>query len=248
MNVVYVLWLREMRRYVRSPGHVVASLGQPLIFLFILGIGFGPAFQKSGNGNYFEFVAPGVIGMIILFTSVLSGVPLILDREFGSLKVTLVAPVPRHRILIGRLLGGATIAMLQGLIVVGISVLAGLRPVKMAALPIAFLFMSLIASLFTAFGIAVGSVLVDVQSFPLIMNFLVMPAFFFSGALFPLSNLPKLLTYVTDLDPLSYGVDGLRTTLIGISHFGLAVDLVIVSTTTCASIGVASFCFSRIQS
>ena len=247
MNVVYALWLREMRRYLRSPGHVLASLGQPLVFLFVLGIGFGPIFARSGNGDYLQFVAPGVIGMIILFTSVLSGVPLMLDREFGSLKETLVAPVPRSSILLGRMLGGGTIAILQGLIVAVISAIAGLRPVSIAALPLALLFMVFIASMFTALGMAAGSVLVDVQSFPLIMNFVVMPVFLFSGALFPLTDLPKLLGYVTGLDPLAYGVDGLRVALIGVSHFGISTDLAVVAIVSGVLFAVATYLFSRIE-
>src|SRR5437879_399353 len=125
MAAIYVLWLREIKRYLRSRAQIVASLGQPLLYLLVLGFGFGPIFLQSGEGSYLQFVAPGVIGMTLLFTSVFSGIGLLWDRQFGFLKETLVAPVPRLAIMIGRTLGGATVAMLQGTIVVVICLLAG---------------------------------------------------------------------------------------------------------------------------
>src|SRR5580693_2395319 len=134
MTTLYMLWLRQLKRYVRSKPRIVASLGQPLLFLVGLGFGFGPVFQKAGQGNYIQFLSPGIIGMSILFTSIFSGIELIFDRQFGFLKEMLVAPVPRLLIMIGRTLGGATVAMIQGLIVVVICVIAGFRPV-LSSLP-----------------------------------------------------------------------------------------------------------------
>src|ERR1700681_1113916 len=127
MSAIYILWLRQLKRYVRSRPRIVASLGQPLLFLLGLGFGFGPIFQRAGQGNYIQFLAPGVIGMTVLFTSIFSGIELIWDRQFGFLKETLVAPVPRFTIMIGRTLGGATVAILQGMIVVVITLIAGFR-------------------------------------------------------------------------------------------------------------------------
>lgn len=247
MQAIYILWLRELKRYVRSRAQIVASLGQPLLYLLALGFGLGPIFQKSGNGSYLQFVAPGVIGMAVLFTSIFSGIALLWDRQFGFLKETLVAPVPRLTIMLGRTLGGATVAMLQGTLVVIVCLIAGFRPANLAALPTALLFMAFIAVLFAALGTAIGSVLVDMQGFQLIMNFLVMPIFFLSGALFPLSNLPKALSIVTSVDPLSYGIDGLRAALIGISHFGVATDLTVLAIISAALMLLGSYLFSRIQ-
>src|ERR1700691_5570894 len=127
MTAIYVLWLRQLKRYVRSRPRIIASLGQPLLFLLAFGFGFGPIFQRAGQGNYIQFLAPGVIGMTVLFTSIFSGIELIWDRQFGFLKETLVAPVPRILIMIGRTLGGATVAMIQGMIVVAICFAAGFR-------------------------------------------------------------------------------------------------------------------------
>jgi ABC-2 type transport system permease protein len=185
--------------------------------------------------------------MTVLFSSVFSGIALLWDRQFGFLKETLVAPVPRIQVMIGKTLGGATVAMLQGLLVVIVCVIAGFRSVSLAAIPAAFLFMALIAFLFAALGTAIGSVLQDMQGFQLIMNFLVMPIFFLSGALFPLSNLPKALDLITRIDPLSYGVDGLRATLLGISHFGLAVDAAVLCLVTAVLLAIGSRLFSKIQ-
>jgi ABC-2 type transport system permease protein len=247
MNAVYILWLRAVKRYLRSTPRIIASLGQPLLFLIALGFGFGPIFQRAGQGNYMQFLAPGVIAMTILFTAVFSGIELIWDRQFGFLKETLVAPVPRIMIMIGRTLGGATVSLIQGAIVVVICFGAGFRVTNFQALPVAIVVMVLIAIMFTALGTAIASVLSDFQGFQLIMNFLVMPIFFLSGALFPLMNLPKAMSVVASLDPLSYGVDGLRGALIGNPFFGLSLDLVVLSIITAALLGAGGYLFSRIQ-
>jgi len=247
MSTIYILWLREMKRYVRSRAQIVASLGQPMLYLLALGFGLGPVFQRSGQGSYLQFVAPGVVGMSILFMSIFSGIGLLWDRQFGFLKETLVAPVPRLHVMLGKALGGATVAVIQGSIVFVVCLIAGFRPVNISSLPIAFLFMALIATMFTSLGTAIGSVLVDMQGFQLVMNFLVMPIFFLSGALFPLVNLPKALAIVTRLDPMTYGVDGLRAALIGISHFGIATDIVVICAITAVFMGLGTYFFSRIQ-
>ncbi len=178
MSAIYILWLRQLKRYIRSRSRIVGSLGQPLLFLLALGYGIGPIFQRAGQGNYLEFLAPGVIGMSIIFSSIFSGMEIIWDRQFGFLKETLVAPVSRLNIMIGRTLGGATIATLQGIIVFAITLIAGFRPFHWGLVFPAILVMFLVALLFTAFGTAIASRLEDMQGFQLIMNFMVMPLFF----------------------------------------------------------------------
>jgi ABC-2 type transport system permease protein len=247
MSAIYILWLRQLKRYVRSKPRIIASLGQPLLFLLALGFGFGPIFQRAGQGNYIQFLAPGVIGMTVLFTSIFSGIELIWDRQFGFLKETLVAPVPRILIMIGRTIGGATVAMIQGLIVVAICLASGFRVTNWSSVPMAILFMLLISVMFTALGTAIASVLSDFQGFQLVMNFLVMPIFFLSGALFPLAGLPKAMAIIADLDPLSYGVDGLRGSLVGIGHFGASLDVLVLSLVTAALLSAGTYLFSRIQ-
>jgi ABC-2 type transport system permease protein len=247
MSAIYILWLRELRRYVRSRSQVVASLGQPLLYLVALGFGLGPVFQKAGQGSYVQFVAPGVIAMTVLFSSVFSGIGLLWDRQFGFLKETLVAPVPRIHIMLGRTLGAATVAVIQGLLVMAVCLIAGLRIVNLATLPLALLFMGLIACVFAALGTAIGSALENMQGFQLVMNFLVLPIFFLSGALYPLNNLPKIFSVVTSLDPLAYGVDALRTTLIGISHFGLVTDVIVLGAVATVLLIIGSWLFSKVQ-
>src|SRR5499427_1104159 len=140
MSAIYILWLRGIKRYIRSKPRIVASLGQPLLFLVALGFGFGPIFQRAGQGDYIQFLAPGVISMTILFTAVFNGIELIWDRQFGFLKETLVAPVSRLTIMMGRTLGGATVALIQGLVVTVACIVVGFRP-EWSSAPQAFTFM-----------------------------------------------------------------------------------------------------------
>jgi len=241
------MWLRELRRYTRSRAQIVASLGQPLLYLLALGFGMGPVFQKAGQGNYVQFVAPGVIAMTVLFSSVFSGIGLLFDRQFGFLKETLVAPVPRFQVMLGRTLGASTVAVIQGTLVMIVCFLAGFRVVSWTLFPFAFLFMGLIACLFAALGTAIGSGLENMQGFQLIMNFLVMPMFFLSGALYPIDNLPKVFSMIVRLDPLSYGVDALRTILISRSFYGLTLDLAVLSIVAFVFVLIGTKMFSRIQ-
>jgi ABC-2 type transport system permease protein len=215
--------------------------------LLVLGFGLGPVFARAGNGSYIQFVAPGVIGMSVLFTSVFSGIGLLWDRQFGFLKETLVAPVPRVTVMIGKTLGGATVATIQGLIVLVICLLAGFRPVNWLTIPLAILFMILTAVVFAGLGVAIGSRLQDIQGMQLIMNFVVLPIYFLSGALFPLSGLPTALSVITKIDPLSYGIDALRLLLIGTSEFTLLVSLIVLCGTALLFVGLGSYSFSKIQ-
>jgi ABC-2 type transport system permease protein len=176
-----------------------------------------------------------------------SGIELIWDRQFGFLKETLVAPVSRLSIMIGRTLGGATTALIQGVIVMAVCTIAGFRVQNPALLPVALLFMALIATTFTALGTGIASLLTDFQGFQLVMNLLVMPAFFLSGALFPLGEAPAPIRIIASIDPLSFGVDGLRTALTGVAHFGIATDLGVLAIFTTLFLGVGGYLFSRIQ-
>ena len=247
MSAIYILWLREIKRYTRSRAQIVASLGQPLLYLLALGFGLGPIFQKAGQGSYLQFVAPGVIGMSVLFTSIFSGIGLLWDRQFGFLKETLVAPVPRLHIMIGRTLGGATIAIFQGLLVIVICLVVGFRSTSLSTIPLGVLFMVLISLVFAALGTIIGSRLQNMQGFQLIMNFLVMPIYFLSGALYPLNNLPGGLAVATRVDPLTYGIDGLRGAFIGVSHFSAATDAAVLGVVAAAFMALGAQSFAKIQ-
>ncbi len=247
MKVVYILWLRQLKKYVRSRSRIIGSLGQPVLFLIAFGFGFGPVFQRAGQGNYINFLAPGIILMSVLFTAIFSGIDLIWDRQFGFLKETMVAPVSRFEIMLGKTAGGATVAMIQGIVVFLLTLIIGFRPHNIAMLPTAFLFLVLVALLFTSLGTVIASTLEDMQGFQLIMNFLVMPIFFLSGALFPLNGLPSALALVTRIDPLAYGIDGLRGALIGQNIFSLTTDLSILLVITLVLLLLGSYLFERIQ-
>jgi len=247
MKTIYIMWLRELKRYFRSKSRMLGSLGQPLLFLLALGYGLGSVFQAAGQGNYFQFLVPGIVGMSIIFTAIFSGIQLIWDRQFGFLKETLVAPVSRLNIMIGRTLGGATVATLQGIVVFILAMLFGFRPDNWFLVPVAIVFMLLVALLFTALGTGIASLLEDMQGFQLIMNFLVMPLFFLSGALFPLNNLPPILAGLTTIDPLSYGIDSFRALLVNTTHFGLGLDLTVLVVVTIVFLGVGSYLFSKIE-
>jgi ABC-2 type transport system permease protein len=247
MGAVYIMWLRELKRYFRSRAQILVSLGQPALYLLALGYGFGPIFAKAGAGSYLQFIAPGVMGMTVLFSSIFSGMAMLWDRQFGFLRETLVAPVPRLHIVLGRTLGGATVAMIQGVLILVVCLIAGFRPHLWAALPASFIFLAMIAIVFAALGASIGSVIQDMQGFQFLMNFLVMPIFFLSGALYPLKNLPRVLDWITHADPLSYGIDGLRGILIGSWQFNFSMDLAILLGIAAVLLCVSAWLFSRIE-
>jgi len=247
MATIYILWLRQIKRYFRSKARLIGSLGQPILFLVALGFGFGPVFKKAGGGNYIQFLAPGIIAMSILFTAIFAGMEIIWDKQFGFLKETLVAPVSRFNIMIGRTLGGATVALVQGILVFFISLFVGFSPQNFALMPLALVYMFLIAVFFTALGTAIASILDDMQGFHLIMSFLVMPTFFLSGAIFPLEGLPRAIDIIAKINPLSYGVDGIRGALIGNAHFGFTIDFVVLFVGVIVLLSLGSWLFSRIE-
>ncbi|MDD4353418.1 MAG: ABC transporter permease, partial [Candidatus Nanoarchaeia archaeon] len=195
-----------------------------------------------------DFIAPGIIAMGILFTSIFNGFELIWDKQFGFMKETFVAPVPRYQILLGKAIGGATVATLQGIAVLILTLLVGFTIPNLWSIPLAIGVMFLIALFFTLVGITIASFLEDMHGFQLIMNFLVMPIFFLSGALFPLNNLSGPLLYLVRLNPLSYGIDALRNVLLGTSfQFGLNLDLSILIGLSAIVLIIGTYFFNKIQ-
>lgn len=247
MTAIYVLWLREMKRYFRAPAQIISGLGQPLLYLLALGFGLGPVFAESGRGNYIQFLAPGIIAMSLLFSGAFSGMGLMIDRQFGFLKETLVAPVPRGYIMVGRMLGRATVATLQALLVFVACLLAGFRPSSFAAAPAVLLLIALTAIVFCSMGAIIGSRLQSLQAFPMVVNLLMMPLFFLSGALYPLQGVPPVLHAIMSINPLTYGVDGLRTLLIDVAHYGLALDFGVLAAAAVIFIALGAYSFSKIE-
>lgn len=247
LRTIHIMWLREVKKYIRSRSRIVATLIQPVFYLLALGYGLGANFKPAGQGDYFDFLVPGIIGMSIIFPAISNGLGIVWDRQFGFLKETLVAPVPRLAIILGRTLGGATVTTAQGCALLVVALVLGFEPYSWPLIIAAVPIMLLVATLFSAFGIAIASHFSDMQGFQLIVSLLVFPMFLLSGALFPLHDVPNLLLWLASLDPLSYGVDALRMLLSGATHFGLALDLSVLLVTTMICLSAGSYFFSRIE-
>src|SRR5512136_389907 len=229
MDIIYTIWLRNMKRFVRSKSRIIGAVSMPLFFLLFLGFGLNSVVQLPGlGGNYVVFLVPGMVSMSVMFTSVFSGIQIIWDKQFGFLKETLVAPVTRLEIMLGQTLGGATTAVLQGFMILVLSVFIGLHVSNLAGFLIALGFMVLIGISFTAFGIAIASRMEDMTGFHLIMKFVVFVLFSLSRALFPISSLPAWIAPLTLLDPLTYGVEGIRYGLTGISQVNPLACLAVI--------------------
>lgn len=246
MLEIYILWLRQVKRYLRSKPRIISSFGQPLLFLLAFGFGFGPIFQKAGEGNYIDFLSPGIIALGIMSTGMAMGIEVIWDKQFGFLKETLVAPVSRLSIVAGRTLGSATVAFLQGIAVLLVTLLVGFRP-EWPMIFVALFMMLLVSLLFTLIGTGIASVLDDMHAFPIIMNFVIMPLFFLSGAFFPLSGLPKGIALISYANPLTYGVDGIRGALTGVAHFPIMLDLLVLCGLVTVAFALTARLFSRMQ-
>jgi ABC-2 type transport system permease protein len=236
-----------MKRYFRSRSRVVGAIGQPLLFLLALGYGIGSVYKKAGQGNYLEFLVPGIIVQTLLFSGVFWGIQILFDKRFGFLKEMLVAPVSRVRILLGNASGGATISLMQAALVFIISTALGFRPYNWAMVPVAFLVATALSIMLTSFGAAIASMVEDFQGFQGINNFLIFPLFFLSSALYPLNNVPDWLRLLSEANPLSYSVDALRYTLIHQSHFGFGKDLIVMAVALVVCVYFAVNRFDRIQ-
>ena len=247
LEIIYVLWLRQVRRYWRSGSRVLGTLGQPILLLLALGYGIGAIYRRAGEGNYLQFLVPGIITQTVLLSAIFWGVIILQDKRFGFLAELLVTPVKRIKILLGSALGGATISIFQGILVFAIATLFGFRPHNWLAVIPAFFVLVLMTLALTSLGAGLASMVDDFQGFQGINNLLVMPLFFLSSALYPLNNIPEALKIISTINPVSYMVDGLRSLLAGQSHFGLGKDLVIMSITFLVCLVFAVNRFNRIQ-
>jgi ABC-2 type transport system permease protein len=229
-TAIYVLWRREMIRFFRAKSRIVGSLAMPIFFLGFLGLGFRrmPVPGMGEGTGYIGFLVPGIIGMTMLFSSSMQGMSLLWDKEFGFLKEIMVAPVGRVSLVLGRVAGGATTSMIQGLLILAASLLMGFRLPGPGGVAFGLVFMLLIAFTFIGLGLVFASRMKDMQGFGIVMNFVIFPFFFLSGALTPLENFPWFVRALSYADPLTYGVDGLRAVLIGRSSLPVAVDLAVM--------------------
>jgi ABC-2 type transport system permease protein len=248
MDIVYAIWLRSMKRFIRSKSRIIGSVMMPFFLLLFLGFGLNNVVQMSNlGGNYLVFLIPGMVAMSVMFTAVGSGVQILWDKQFGFLKETLVAPVSRLEIMLGQTAGGATTAVLQGFFILVPALIIGLKIPSLTGLFIALLFMILIGISFTAFGIALASRMEDMTGFQLIMNFVIFPIFGLSGALFPISSLPGWIAPLTLIDPLTYGVEGMRYGLTGVSQINPLLCLAVIGGFSIATVVAGAYLFRTIR-
>ncbi|MEA3442610.1 MAG: ABC transporter permease [Chloroflexota bacterium] len=249
---IYTMWLRQIKRFLRVKARLASSILMPFLFLAFLGLplSFMPAREIPGmpaGMSFLDFLAPGIVGMTLLFAATMSGASVIWDKEFGFLKEVLVAPVNRFSIILGRSLGGMTTAIIQALIIIGIAVAMGVKLTGVSGFFLSIVFMILTCATFTGFGLILATRLGDTEGFMSIMNLIVMPIFFLSGAFFPLQTMPAGIRYIMYLDPLTYGVDGLRGTLVGGAAFPLWLDFVVLFVLSIILAGLGAYFFSKME-
>lgn len=245
LQAIYVFWLRQMRRFVRARSRLAANVVQPFLFLVFLGFGFSSV-RVGGSLGYMEFLAPGMVAMSVLFSSIFSGVSVIWDKQFGFLKEVLVAPVSRLSIIMGQTFGGSTVAIAQGLIVLFFSAALGVE-INLSGLAAALTFMALIAFSAASLGLAIASKLDDFHGFQLIMNLLIMPLIFLSSAFFPIQGVPSWMRAMMLANPLTYAVDGLRGWLIGSFAISPYLDLAVSTALSASLMLVGAYAFGKCE-
>ncbi len=247
-QTVYTMWLREMIRFSRSKSRIIGALATPLFFLVILGTGFSSAFQVRGGGTFDKsYLAPGLIGMSVLFASLMGGVSIIWDREFGFLKEILIAPVSRFFVSLGKAIGGVTTAMIQGILIMIIARLIGIHYVSFWGVlaGIGIMFISGIG--FIGLGIAIASKIESHEGFQMVMSFLTMPLVLLSGAFFPIANLPGWLKALVYVNPLTYAVEALRYFLLGKSFISIWLCIAVLVIFSIAMISLGGKLFGKMR-
>lgn len=243
LKAFYIIWYREMLKWARKRVEIISSIMQPIIWLIIFGIGMKSAISNMSGVDFLAYLAPGVISQTILFSAFFNGVSILMDREFGFLKEVLVSPVKRQTIITGKLFGGATIAFIQGSIALILAMLIGVQLNSVGSVILAFLVMYLISLAFMAMGLAIATKLKEIESFQKISRFTTMPMWFLSGGFYPVTNVEPWLKILVYLNPLTYGVDLLRTLLVGVSQIPILIDIgvLIGFTLLMLALGIRSF-------
>jgi ABC-2 type transport system permease protein len=248
---VYALWQRDLLRFVRARSRLVGTFVTPLFLVAFLGFGFeGVRFGSVPEGvSYVEYLVPGVLGFVTLFSASFSGLAVLSDREVGFLKEILVAPVPRTSVVLGRIAGGATTGLVQSGLVLGGTLLVGFRPASAVGLGLAAVFLVALSTTFIGFGLALAAGFRDTQGYSLVVNFVLFPLAFLSGAFYPLSNLPPAIRWIGYLNPLTYGIDGLRGALVGrdAAAYPLWLDLGAVALAGTVTVLVGAWLFDRVE-
>ena len=242
---IYIIWLREMKRFVRYRSRLITSVVTPLLWLLIFGTGLGSAIRFGGiPGGYQAFIYPGIIGQTILFTSIFSGVSVIIDRQYGFLKEILVAPIARPSIVFGKAIGISTTAVIQGIILLLLSFVVGVQMTPLIFIASILLMIPISVGL-AGVGLLIASFTDSMEGFNLIMSFVVLPIFLLSGALFPVSGLPNFLQVTVYLDPLTYGVDALRHIILGQGAIALHISVIVILVFAVVMVFLSALMFSK---
>ena len=245
MGDVYAVYLRELIRLWWQKVRLVTTIVMPLLWLGVIGNAFNNAFKMPFEGDFLSFLTPGILVMTMVFTSTISGITTVFDREFGFLKEMLVAPIKRESILIGKMLGGVTQAILQGAIIIVLAIIMGVNFKGIESIPGMVLTMFLVSVAFVSFGLAVASKMTSMEGFQMVMNFLIQPMIFLSGAFYPTKMLPSWLKIGVKLNPLTYGVDAMRYFAIGINEFNVVIDLTVMIVLSIVFILLGGYLFRK---
>jgi len=241
----YALWYRELKVFSREKSRIVSSLFTPLLWIVVFGGGLGSAVSLGGV-NYQLFIFPGILAMTIMFSSIFFGLYIVWDKKIDFFKEVMVAPLSRVTIFTGKMIGGSTDALLQGIAMLVFGVLLGVK-YNLLVLLLSFLFLFVLASALVSLGLIIGANMESPEGFQLITSFLIFPMFFFSGALFPIDNLPHYLLVLTMLDPVTYAVDGLRGLILGSSQLPIALNLAILTAFAALMMGIGTWAFKRLK-
>jgi len=241
----YAIWYREFKVFWREKSRIISSIVSPLLWLTIFGGGLG-ARVSVGDVGYQAFIFPGVLAMSITMTSIFFGTYIVWDKKIDFMKSVLVAPMSRTTMFLGKVVGGATDALIQSTILVLLGILFGVSYTAQSLLTV-YMLLFLITVATVSIGLIIGSFMESPEGFGLISSFLIFPMVFLSGAFYPLDNLPQWLTVATSIDPLTYGVDGLRGAIIGTSHNTLLFNLTILSAFCIAAIAAGTAAFNRMK-
>ena len=251
-NAIYVLVAREFKKFIREKSRLVSAIARPLIWLFLVGGGMSrlvlPGMGALGGMTYIQFIFPGILGMTILFSAIFSSISIIWDKEFGLMKEILVAPVSRFSIVLGKALSGTIVSLIQSLIILALFPFLGIRigiPAILQTVGVCALLSFCIASL----GIVIATFYENFESFSVIMNFIVMPMFFLSGAMYPVRLLPDILKVFARLNPFTYGIDALKHVIFagGVMVYDLSpvTDIAVLLLTSAVFVAIAGTIFEK---
>ncbi|MFH2136280.1 MAG: ABC transporter permease [Patescibacteria group bacterium] len=249
---IAAIWYREFKVFLREKSRIVGSIVNPILWLLIFGGGLGSSISIAGV-NYQAFIFPGILAQAVLFSSIFFGVYIVWDRKIDFLKEVLVAPISRVSIFMGKVIGGATDSLLQSFILLIIGVIFGATGIIPGLHITVFSFLGALLVLFftttllVSAGLIIGSQMESPEGFQLISSFLIFPLFLLSGALFPISNLPKWLAPFTFINPVTYSVDALRGVILGASQFHLALDLGVIGGAAVVAILIGTYAFKKMK-